>query len=78
MRYSKAAAIIGTKPLFREFLTFTTKRPVPDEKAAAAELRNVCEVMSRRELDTNIEAGRIYLYVIERFNHWLGVRNATP
>lgn len=78
MRYSKASAILGSKPLFREFLTVTTGRAVLDEKSAAAEVRNACGVLSRRELDADVEAGRTYLMIVERFNHWLGVRNAAP
>lgn len=78
MRYSKGAAILGSNPLFREFITATTGRAVPDDKAAAAEVREACGVLSRRELDTNVEAGRAYLQLVERFNTWLGERNATP
>lgn len=76
-RYARGAAILGANPLFREFITATTGRLVPDEKAAAAELRNACGVLSRRELDGNELAGREYLALVERFNDWLGDRNAT-
>lgn len=78
MRYSKGAAILGANPLFREFVTATTGRPVPDASAAAAEVREACGVLSRRELDTNADAGRAYLQLVARFNDWLGARNATP
>lgn len=78
MAYSRGAAILGTNPLFREFLTDITGRAVPDTDAAAAEIRNECGILSRRELDTSLEAGRAYLALVERFNDWVGRRNATP
>lgn len=77
MRYARGAAILGANPLFREFITATTGRPVPDEKAAAAEVRLACSVMSRKTLDSDVTAGREYLALVERFNDWLGERNAT-
>lgn len=77
-RYARGAGIMCGNPLFRDFLTATTGRPVGDADAAAAEVRNACGVLSRRELDGNLEAGREYLALVERFNDWLGSRNATP
>ncbi len=77
MRYCRGAAMLCNNPLFREFLTVETGRPVPDAGAAAAEIRNECQVLSRRELDGNQEAGRAYLALVERFNDWLGARHAT-
>lgn len=73
-RYARGAGIMCGNPLFRDYLTATTGRPVADANAAAAEVRNACGVLSRRELDGNIEAGREYLALVERFNAWLGVR----
>jgi hypothetical protein len=75
-RYSRGAAMLGQNPLFREFLTSTTGRPVPDADTAAAETRLACGVVSRKALDTDVDAGRRYLDLVERFNDWLGARNA--
>lgn len=77
-RYARGAAIMGSNPLFWEFLTQTTGRRVCDSFTAAAEVRLACSVMSRRALDTNLEASRAYLALVERFNEWLGARHAAP
>jgi hypothetical protein len=70
--------MLCNNPLFRDYLTHTTGRMVPDANAAAAEVRNACGVLSRRELDGNEQAGREYLALVERFNGWLGRHHATP
>ncbi len=69
--YKRGAAILCSKPSFRDFLTATTGRPVSDAEAAAKEVRLACGVMSRRELDSNPEAVARYLALLERFNEWL-------
>jgi hypothetical protein len=76
-RYAKGAAMLCNNPLFRDYLTATTGRIVPDAATAAAEVRLACGVLSRRELDGNEQAGREYLALVERFNDWLGARHAT-
>lgn len=74
--YARGAGMLCRNPLLREYFTETTGRQVADAEAAAKELRLVCGVESRRELDSNLEAGRRYLDLVERFNDWLGVRRA--
>lgn len=76
-RYARGAAMLCNNPLFRDYLTATTGRAVPDAATAAAEVRLACGVLSRRELDGNEQAGREYLVLVERFNDWLGARNAA-
>lgn len=76
-RCARGAAMLCNNPLFRDYLTATTGRMVPDANAAAAEVRLACGVLSRRELDGNEQAGREYLALVERFNDWLGARYAT-
>lgn len=74
--YARGAGMLCRNPLLREYFTETTGRQVGDAEAAAQELRLACGVESRRELDQDIEAGRRYLALVERFNDWLGTRRA--
>ncbi len=48
--------MLCNNPLFRDYLTATTGRIVPDAATAAAEVRLACGVLSRRELDGNEQA----------------------
>ncbi len=75
--YKMGAAMLCQNPLFRDFLTKTTGRPVDDAEAAAKEVRLVCDVLSRRELDTNPEAGEKYRALVARFNEWLSCPATT-
>ncbi|QDP46791.1 MAG: hypothetical protein Tp170SUR00d2C46354221_25 [Prokaryotic dsDNA virus sp.] len=76
-RYAKGAAMLCNNPLFRDYLTATTGRAVPDAATAAAEVRLACGVLSRRELDGNLDAGRAYLALVSDFNRWVGRQHAT-
>lgn len=69
--YAKGAAMLCGRSSFRDFLTVMTGRAVSDASAAAKELRLACEVLSRRELDTNPDAATRYRALVAGFNQWL-------
>ena len=75
--YKVGSAILCRNPLFRDFLTAKTGRPVGDAEAAAKEVRLACDVVSRRELDATPEAGEKYRALVKAFNEWLSSCPAT-
>lgn len=69
---ARGAALIGQKHQFQQFLSDYVGAPVSDQKQAALWIRRLCNVQSRRELDSNPLAGKQYGHLIKQFNHWLG------
>lgn len=71
---ARGAALIGQKHQFQLFLSDYVGSHVTNQQQAALWIRRLCNVRSRRELDSNPLAGKQYGHLIKQFNHWLGER----
>ncbi|OCH60883.1 hypothetical protein A6D98_09795 [Aliivibrio fischeri] len=71
MKYARGAGLLCTRRSFQRFLSETASQPVSNEEQAAAVLRQRCQVQSRRELDSCLEAKQRYQQVIRQFNDWM-------
>ncbi|MBC3253544.1 hypothetical protein H8I91_25090 [Serratia fonticola] len=56
---------------FWRFLASETNNPVTDKETAAVQLRMLCGIKSRSELNTNQFARAAYIGLITRFNDFL-------
>ena len=69
---SQIAAFLGTKPLFRQWLSETgDKTPIRGAEEAADEVRRRCGIRSRTELDTNEIAARHFRNIKADFDLWM-------
>lgn len=81
--WPQQAGILCNDPLFREycarktFLTITGRQPTPSPEFAAEYLRRFCNIASRRELATNIDARARFRILRTEFDAWSG-RIASP
>lgn len=67
MNDSQYAGMLPKNPLFREFVTTFTDFPdLATEDEAAMFIRYVCEIESRRELDTNKRAAWRFHEILRR------------
>ena len=77
MRYTQGAARLCQRPNFQRFLAWLTNQAVQDANQAAVALRTQCQIQSRRELNTNPEAGKRYQQLIRQFNDWMNKKDPT-
>lgn len=70
MDLTQGSAILCQKPRFQDFLSIMVGYPVTNADEAARVVREHCGVFSRREFNTNTQAGMLYKQLIESFNVW--------
>ena len=73
MSLARGAGMLCQNPKFRAFLSAEFGERLDSEKKAAKVVRDVCQVKSRAELDTNREAGRRWQQLVKEFNRSVGV-----
>lgn len=67
-KLSQIAGALCNNPVFRAWAADAYGDPVPDADAAAQLVRDICGIESRRELDTNEEAAKLFRGVLEEFD----------
>jgi hypothetical protein len=68
---SQVAAILCTIQTFRRFLSERFKRTISGEDEAAALVRDICRVKSRRELDTDTAAASAFRGMRADYRNWM-------
>ncbi|EGQ9107544.1 hypothetical protein DDM60_002659 [Vibrio cholerae] len=71
MTLTRGSVLLCQKANFRAFLSQLTQQEVNDADTAAKVVRELCQVQSRRELDTLSAAAERYRVLIRQFNDWL-------
>ncbi|MNG72809.1 hypothetical protein D3C81_1568320 [compost metagenome] len=71
MSYVMGAVRHCSNPAFWRFLESETNQVVGDKYAAAQQLRILCGIQSRNELESNPYARTAYTGLITRFNDFL-------
>lgn len=67
---TRLAGILPTQPLFRAWLEDLAHQPITEHDAAEF-IRLACQVESRRQLDANPDAARLFHSVVRRpFIEW--------
>lgn len=70
-KYTRGAAIYGRLPKFQRFLASKCGQSVECSQTAAVQVRALCGVSSRRELDSDPGAGRRWRALVQDFNRWM-------
>lgn len=70
MELPQLAGYLCTLPDFHKWIVETTGEPCPDKEAAAAFVRSLCGILSRRDLGTNEAAAEIFRTLAHDFDVW--------
>lgn len=75
---SQQAAILGGIVTFRRFLSERTGEPVSGDEEAAAVVRRVCHIKSRKDLDTDEAAAMAFRGMRADYRNWMnGIGDAA-
>lgn len=74
MPFVKGSALMCARPSFQRYLSTKVRYAVTSPELAAAALRELVGITSRRELATNTAARIRYQSLIAAFNAWANVQ----
>lgn len=70
MSYVRGAALYCQNTRFWSFLSKKTGKPVTNSSEASVQLRELCGILSRKELAKNYAARSMYVQLINEFNQF--------
>lgn len=70
MSYVRGAAMYCQNPLFWRFLAKKTGKPITNSNDASVHLRELCGIISRKELAKNYAARSMYVQLINEFSRF--------